>query len=64
MHVLKPRSFPQNRAPNKGETSVVLWITAREKRIPTKIEHHFAGFFHQIKVRHPTGRQDFMQTLI
>ncbi len=31
--------------------------------ILTKIEHHFGGFFHQIKVRQPIGRQDFMQTV-
>ncbi len=27
----------------------------------TKIEQHFGGFFHQIKVRQPIGRQDSMQ---
>jgi hypothetical protein len=26
--------------------------------IQTKIEQHFGGFFHQIKVRQPIGRQD------
>jgi hypothetical protein len=31
--------------------------------IKTKIEQHFGGFFHQIKVRQPKGRQDFMQTV-
>jgi hypothetical protein len=28
----------------------------------TKIELHFGGFFHQMKVRQPIGRQDSMQT--
>jgi hypothetical protein len=32
--------------------------------IRTKIEQHFSGFFHQIKVLQPIGRQDFMQTVI
>jgi hypothetical protein len=32
--------------------------------IQTKIEQHFGGFFHQIKVRQPIGRQDSMPTLI
>jgi hypothetical protein len=32
--------------------------------IQTKIEVHFGGFFHQIKVRQPIARQDFMQTVI
>jgi hypothetical protein len=32
--------------------------------IQTKIELHFGGFFHQIKVRQPIERQDSMQTVI
>jgi hypothetical protein len=32
--------------------------------IQTKIEKHFGGFFHQIKVRQPIGRQDSIQTVI
>ncbi len=28
--------------------------------IQTKIEQYFGGFFHQIKVRQPIGRQDFI----
>jgi hypothetical protein len=32
--------------------------------IQTKIEQHFGGFFHQIKVRQSIGRQDSMQTVI
>ncbi len=31
--------------------------------ILTKIEQHFGGFFHQIKVRQPIGRKDSMQTV-
>jgi hypothetical protein len=68
-HVLKPRSFP--RAPrdmnHAGETSIVLWFVSKEFQhtaIQTKIEQHFRGFFHQIKVRHPIERQDSMQTVI
>ncbi len=30
--------------------------------IQTKIELHFGGFFHQMKVRQPIERQDSMQT--
>jgi hypothetical protein len=32
--------------------------------IQAKIEQHFGGFFHQINVRQPIGRQDSMQTMI
>jgi hypothetical protein len=32
--------------------------------IQTKVEQHFGGFIHQIKVRQPIGRQDCMQTMI
>jgi hypothetical protein len=32
--------------------------------IQTTIEQHFGGFFHQIKVRQPIGRQDNMLTVI
>jgi hypothetical protein len=32
--------------------------------IQTKTELHFGGFFHQIKVCQPKGRQDSMQTVI
>jgi hypothetical protein len=31
--------------------------------IETKIEYHFRGFFHQIKVHQPIGRKDSIQTL-
>jgi hypothetical protein len=48
--------FAEPCSKNAGETSIVLWIMAREKIVPTsrnqtKIEQHFGGFFHQIKVR-------------
>jgi hypothetical protein len=54
---------------NAGETSIVLWIAAvrkesRHSAIQTKIGLHFGGFFHQMKVRQPIGRQDSMQTVI
>jgi hypothetical protein len=32
--------------------------------IQTKIEQHFGGFFHLIKVRQPIGRDDSKQTVI
>jgi hypothetical protein len=32
--------------------------------IQTKKELHFGGFFYQITVRQPIGRQDSMQTMI
>jgi hypothetical protein len=32
--------------------------------IQTRIEQHFAGFFHQIYVRQPIGRHDSTQTVI
>jgi hypothetical protein len=44
-----------------------LWLVSKEFQHPTiqaKIEQHFGGFFHQIKVRQPIGRQDSMQTVI
>jgi hypothetical protein len=51
------------------ETSIVLWITACELRIPTSQNPNqntadFGGFFHKIKVSQPKGRQDSMQTVI
>jgi hypothetical protein len=44
-----------------------LWLISKEFQHPaiqTKIGQHFGGFFHQIKVRQPVGRQDYMQTMI
>jgi hypothetical protein len=36
----------------------------RHSAIQTKIDRHFGGFFHQITVRQPIGRQDAMQPVI
>jgi hypothetical protein len=47
---------------NAGETSIVLWIAARNAT-QTKIELHFGRFFPEMKVRQPIGRQDSMQTV-
>jgi hypothetical protein len=44
-----------------------LWLVSKEFQHPaiqTKLEEYFGGFFHQIKVRQPIGRQDSMQTVI
>ncbi len=54
---------------NAGETSIVLRTTAHEWRIPTSCNPNqnraaLGGFFHQIKVRQPIGRQDSMRTVI
>jgi hypothetical protein len=49
---------------------LLVWITVcmcsnrEHPAIQTKIEQHFGGFFHQIKVCQPIGRQDSMQTVI
>jgi len=54
LHVLKPRSFPLNRAPKMGERHQLLFglrLVSKEFQHPTihtKIEQNF---FHQIKVR-------------
>jgi hypothetical protein len=52
-----------------GETSIVfgLGLVSKEFQHPaiqTKIEQHFGGFFHQIKLSQQPERQDSMQTLI
>jgi hypothetical protein len=44
-----------------------LWFTSKKfhhSTIQTKIELHFCGFFHQMKVRQPIGREESMQTVI
>jgi hypothetical protein len=70
LHELKPLSFPLNRAPKMGERHQLFFglrFMSKEFQHPaiqTKIEQHFGGFFHQIKVRQPIGRQDSMQTVI
>jgi hypothetical protein len=64
LHVLKPRSFPLNLAPKMQERHQLffgLQVVSKEFQHPaiqTKIEQHFGRFFHQIKVCHPTERQD------
>jgi hypothetical protein len=68
LHVLKPRSFPLNRAPKMRERHHFFFglrLVSEEflhLAIQTKIEEHFGGFFHQIKVRQPIGRHESMQT--
>ncbi len=67
LHVLKPWSFPRNRAPKIWERHQLffgLGLVNKESQHPaiqTKIEPHLGGVFHQIKVRQPIGRQDSMQ---
>jgi hypothetical protein len=69
-HVLKPRYFFPNLAPKRWERHQLffgLQLVSKEFQhlaIQTKIEQHVGGFFHQIKVRQPIGRQDSMQTVI
>jgi hypothetical protein len=68
LHVLKPRSFPPNRAPKMQERHQFFFELRlgnkefQHSAIQTKIEQHFGGFFHQIKVLQPIERQDSMQT--
>jgi hypothetical protein len=68
LHVLKPQSFPPNRAPKMRERHQLLFGLQLEIKefqhpaIQTKIEQRFGGFFHQIKVHQPIGRQDSIQT--
>jgi hypothetical protein len=68
--VLKPQSFSPNSAPKMRERyhlSFGFRLVIKEfhhSAIQTKIELHFGGFFHQMKVRQPTGRQDSLQTMI
>jgi len=68
--VLKPQSFSPNRAPKMRERYQLFFgLRLAGKKfhhsvIQTKIELHFGGFFHQMKVRQPIGRQDSMQTVI
>jgi hypothetical protein len=68
--VLKAHSFSPNRAPKTQERYELFFglrLVSKEfhhSTIQTKIEQNFGGFFHQIKVRQPIGRQDSMQTMI
>jgi hypothetical protein len=44
-----------------------IQLVSKEFQYPAiqiKIEQHFGRFFHQIKVRQPIGRQDYIQTVI
>jgi hypothetical protein len=66
--VLKPHSFPLNRAPKMRERHQLFFglrLVSKEFQHPaiqTKIQQQLGGFFHQIEVRQPIGRQDSMQT--
>jgi hypothetical protein len=68
--VLKAQSFSPNCAPKMRERCQLFFglrLLSKEfhhSAIQTKIELHFGGFFHQMKVRQPIGRQDSMQTMI
>jgi hypothetical protein len=61
---------PPNRVPKMWERYqlfLVLRLVSKEfhhSAIQTKIELHFGGFFHQMKVRQPIGRQVSMETVI
>jgi hypothetical protein len=70
LHMLKPQSFSPSRTPSTLERHQLVFglrLVSKESHhspIQTKIELHFGGFFHQMKVRQPIGRQDSMQTVI
>ena len=61
LHVLKPRSFSPIRAPKMRERYQLFFgLRLAGKKFhhsatQTKIELHFGGFFHQMKVRQPIG---------
>ncbi len=65
-----PRSFSPNHAPKMRERYQLFFGLRLEGKkfhhsaIQTKIEKLFGGFFLQIKVCQPIGRQDSMQTVI
>jgi hypothetical protein len=51
----------------KNQLFFGLQLVSKEFQHPaiqTKIEQHFGGFFHKIKVHQPIGRQDSMKTVI
>jgi hypothetical protein len=64
------RDFPPNWAQKMRERHQLFFglrLLSKEFQHPaiqTKIEQHFGGFFHQVKVHQPIGRQDSMQTMI
>jgi hypothetical protein len=41
-----------------------IFVENQQSAIQTKIEHHFGGFFQQIKGGQPIGRKDSKQTVI
>jgi hypothetical protein len=59
LHVLKPGSFPLNHTPKMRERHQLffgLGLVSKEFQHPAiqiKIDQHFGGFFHQIKVSQP-----------
>jgi hypothetical protein len=70
LHVLKTRSFPLSCAPKLRERHQLFFGLRLESKeiqhpaIQDKKEQHFGGFYHQIKVPQPIGRQDSMQIVI
>jgi hypothetical protein len=70
LHVLKPQYFMPNHAPKMRERHQLFFglrLMSKEFKHPaiqSKIEQHFGGFFHQIKVPQQIERQDSMQTVI
>jgi hypothetical protein len=66
------RSFPSNRFPKMRERHQLFFGLQRMSKefqhseIQTKIEQHFGGFFHYIKVHLPIRRQEgfYRQTVI
>ncbi len=70
LHVLKLRSFPLNHAPKMRERHKLFFglrLVSKEFQHPaiqTTVEQNLGGFFHQIKVHQPIGRQDSKQTVI
>ncbi len=58
---------PYSKIRERHQLFLGLRLVSKEFQHPTiqtKIEQHFGGFFHQIKMRQPIGRQDAMQTAI
>jgi hypothetical protein len=64
LHVLKPRSFTTNCAPKMRERHKLfseLPLMSKDFQHPTiktKLEQHFGGFFHHIKVIRTSRRLD------
>jgi hypothetical protein len=70
LHVLKPRSFPQNSASKMRERHQLffgLWLVSKEFQHPeiqTKIKQHFGGFFSLNKSAPVNWKTGYMQTMI